>query len=112
MKLVHASVCVQKINQDGTQSIRYVKHVLLISLLLIVQQARVKLAHMKLQFGINLLTNVRLVQKILISSQTYQNVFLVKMTRDMMKQQKNVFLSANLIKFIINKKESVTLSKN
>ncbi len=42
----------------------------------------------------------------------YQNVFHVKMTKNMIKQQENASPFVNRIKSIANKKENVTLLKN
>jgi hypothetical protein len=112
IKQALVSVCAQKISQDGILLIKYVKRVLQISLLLIEQQAPANLVHQQLQIGIKLLINVRHAQKILILTSTYQNVSHVKMIKNTIKQQKNAFLSANLIKFTVNKKENVTLLNN
>ena len=111
-KLEPVSACVPKINQDGIQLINYVKLVLLISLLWTELQVHVSPVHRQRQTGTNLLTNVSHVLKILISNQMYQNVFHVKMTKNTINQQENVFLFANRIKFIANKKENVILFKS
>ena len=112
IKQALVSVCAQKISQDGILLIKYVKRVLQISLLLIEQQAPANLVHQQLQIGIKLLINVRHVQKILILTSIFQNVSLAKMIKNTIKQQSCVFLSANLIKFTVNKKENVTLLNN
>jgi len=108
----HASVCVQRTNQDGILSIRFVRHVPLISQLWTDKQVHANLALNWIQFGINLHIGVSLARRTLILTETSQSASLARMMKNTTKLRENVFRFANHIRFTTSKRENVILCKS